>query len=92
MDSPEKGLEDRLIEKSYSLVLNSENENRKQQEGAVPIVLQIIVDDVDTFAEVAEAKGMDVHGPIEERGKKVYSITAPDRMPVVIQSSIALNK
>ncbi|WP_226580928.1 hypothetical protein [Halobacillus litoralis] len=51
-------------------------------------MLQIVVDDADAFADYAKKQGTDIHGPIEEHGEKMYSLTAPNGMPVTILSSI----
>lgn len=51
-------------------------------------MLQLIVDDADEFAACIKTSGVELNGPVEERGERIYSMTAPNRMPVTIQSSI----
>ncbi|MCA1021129.1 VOC family protein [Halobacillus litoralis] len=51
-------------------------------------MLQLVVDDADAFAEHAREQGVEIYGPIEEHGEKMYSTTAPDGMPVTILSSL----
>ncbi|KHE68565.1 hypothetical protein [Halobacillus sp. BBL2006] len=52
------------------------------------MMLQLIVDDADEFARYAKTNGVVLHGPMEEDGKRIYSIISPGRMPVTIQSAI----
>ncbi|MCD5325233.1 MULTISPECIES: VOC family protein [Pontibacillus] len=50
-------------------------------------MLQIVVDEGDDFASFAKEQGVEIHGPIEENGEKIYSVQAPNGMPVTIVSS-----
>ncbi|KGX93042.1 hypothetical protein N781_13295 [Pontibacillus halophilus JSM 076056 = DSM 19796] len=52
------------------------------------IMLQLVVDDADEFAQFAKHRELDLHGPIVEHGEKIYSLTAPNGMPMTIQSTI----
>lgn len=51
------------------------------------IMLQLIVDDADEFAQFASAKGVRLDGPMIENGEKIYSLTAPDGMQVTLHST-----
>ncbi|WP_345243873.1 hypothetical protein [Pontibacillus salipaludis] len=51
-------------------------------------MLQIVVDEADEFASFAKEQGVEIHGPIEEHGEKIYSLHAPNGMPVTIISTI----
>ncbi|MDX8288815.1 hypothetical protein SLL00_03380 [Metabacillus indicus] len=51
------------------------------------VMLQIIVDDADEFAEFASARGIKLDGPMFEEGEKIYALTAPDGMPLTIHSA-----
>jgi hypothetical protein len=51
------------------------------------VMLQLIVDDADEFAEFASARGVKLDGPMLEQGEKIYALTAPDGMPVTIHSA-----
>jgi len=51
-------------------------------------MLQLVVDDADAFANHAKENGLDLHGPMNEHGEKIYSLKAPNGMPVTIQSSV----
>ncbi|MEK3807107.1 hypothetical protein MHB63_11250 [Bacillus sp. FSL H8-0547] len=50
------------------------------------VMLQLIVDDADEFAEFASARGVKLDGPMFEQGEKIYALTAPDGMQVTIHS------
>ena len=52
------------------------------------IMLQIIVDDADTWAERAKSNGLDPHGPIDEHGERIYYLMAPGGLSVSFQSKI----
>jgi hypothetical protein len=51
-------------------------------------MLQLVVEDADEFASFVKANGVAVHGPFEEHGEKIYSLTAPNGMPMSIQSTL----
>lgn len=54
-------------------------------------MLQVIVDDADEYAEYVKSNGVEVQGPMKEHGEKMYSLTAPNGMPVTIQSSVTMD-
>ena len=49
-------------------------------------MLQIVVDDADRYAEQARANGLEVHGPMDAHGERIYSAVAPGGMPVAVLS------
>jgi hypothetical protein len=50
------------------------------------IMLQIVVDDADAFAEHARERGLAPQGPLESGGERIYFLRAPTGMPVSFQS------
>lgn len=46
------------------------------------MMLQIVVDDADAWADRARAGGLDPTGPIEQHGERIYFLEAPGRLPV----------
>jgi len=48
----------------------------------VGVMLQIVVDDADAWADRARAGGLDPTGPIEQHGERIYFLEAPGRLPV----------
>ncbi len=52
------------------------------------IMLQIIVDDADAFAEQAKANGLSPQGPVDEHGERIYFLQAPSGLPLSFQSSV----
>lgn len=59
-----------------------------QQSEGMPagIMLQIVVDDADAWAERARANGLEPSGPMDEHGERIYFLTAPGGLPVSFQS------
>lgn len=51
------------------------------------IMLQIVVDDADAFAEHARERGLAPRGPMESGGERIYFLRAPTGMPVSFQSA-----
>ena len=51
-------------------------------------MLQIIVDDADTFAEEARKNGLSPKGPDDAHGERIYFLEAPGGLPVSFQSKI----
>ncbi|MFD2670168.1 VOC family protein [Marinicrinis sediminis] len=49
-------------------------------------MLQLIVDDANAFAEHARQNGLSPHGPVTQHGEIIYYLTAPNGMPVTLQS------
>ena len=50
------------------------------------VMLQIVVDDADAWAEQARANGLEPSGPMDDHGERIYFLTAPDGLPVSFQS------
>lgn len=50
------------------------------------VMLQIVVDDADAFAERARAHGLDPRGPMDAHGERIYYLKAPTGLPVTFQS------
>ncbi|MCA0971690.1 hypothetical protein LCM20_13875 [Halobacillus litoralis] len=61
--------------------VDSVKENRCERK-----VLQVIVDDAEEFALMAKSNGLELEGPFVQEDKRVYTLTAHDRMPVTIHS------
>jgi hypothetical protein len=51
-------------------------------------MLQIVVDDADELASVAKTNGVDVSGPIDAHGERIYYATAPGGLSVSFQSRL----
>lgn len=52
------------------------------------VMLQIIVDDADAFAANAKENDLEVHGPIDEHGERIYFLKAPSGLAVSFQSCL----
>jgi hypothetical protein len=52
----------------------------------VGIMLQVIVDDADEWAENARKNGLEPEGPMDMFGERIFFLTAPDGMQVSFQS------
>jgi predicted enzyme related to lactoylglutathione lyase len=52
------------------------------------VMLQIVVDDADAVAEAAKANGVEVSGPIDAHGERIYYSTAPGGLSVSFQSQL----
>ena len=51
----------------------------------VGLMLQIVVDDADAVAETARRNGIDVQGPMEAHGEKIYFAVAPGGLSISFQ-------
>ena len=49
------------------------------------LMLQIVVDDADAVAATARKNGIDVNGPMEAHGEKIYFAVAPGGLGVSFQ-------
>lgn len=52
------------------------------------IMLQIVVDDADAFAEHAKANGLDPQGPVDAHGEHIYYLDTPSGLQVSFQSKL----
>jgi len=53
------------------------------------IMLQIVVDDADAWAENARKNGLEPSGPIDDHGERIYYLKAPGGLPISFQSTLA---
>ena len=49
------------------------------------LMLQIVVDDADAVAETARKNGIEVNGPVEAHGEKIFFAVAPGGLSVSFQ-------
>jgi hypothetical protein len=49
-------------------------------------MLQIVVDDADAFAERAKKNGLDVKGPDDAHGERIYYLEGAGGLPISFQS------
>jgi cytochrome c biogenesis protein ResB len=49
------------------------------------LMLQIVVDGADVVAETARKNGIEVNGPMEAHGEKIYFAVAPGGLSVSFQ-------
>ena len=52
------------------------------------LMLQIVVDDADAVAATARKNGIDVKGPMEAHGEKIYFAVAPGGLSVSFQEVV----
>ena len=52
------------------------------------VMLQIVVDDADAFADHAKNNGLDPSGPMDAHGERIYFIEAPGGLQVSFQSAL----
>ena len=52
------------------------------------IMLQIIVDNADAFAENAKKNGLEPQGPVESHGERIYYLMPASGLPISFQSKI----
>jgi hypothetical protein len=52
------------------------------------MMLQVVVDDADAFAEQARSQGLNPAGPAEAQGKRIYLLQAPTGLLISIQSRL----
>ncbi len=50
------------------------------------IMLQIVVDDADTWATEARGNGLEPAGPMDAHGERIYYLKAPGNLAVSFQS------
>ena len=58
---------------------------QKAADMPVGLMLQIVVDDADAVAATARQNGIDVQGPMEAHGEKIYFAIAPGGLSVSFQ-------
>ena len=56
------------------------------------IMLQIVVDDADAWAERARANGLKPQGPTDAHGERIYYLQAPGGLPIAFQSRLPGSK
>ncbi|MBT8108239.1 MAG: hypothetical protein KJP17_08395 [Gammaproteobacteria bacterium] len=61
---------------------------QKAADMPVGLMLQIVVDDADAVAATAKKNGIDVQGPMEAHGEKIYFAVAPGGLSVSFQQVI----
>ncbi|MCZ6725916.1 MAG: hypothetical protein O7A98_01020 [Acidobacteria bacterium] len=52
------------------------------------IMLQIVVEDADAWAQQARANGLDPEGPMDAHGERIYYLQAPTGLPMSFQSKL----
>ena len=55
------------------------------------IMLQIVVDDADAWAEQARSNGLEPQGPTDAHGERIYFLSAPTGLQVSFQSALGPN-
>ena len=58
---------------------------QKSADMPVGLMLQIVVDDADVVAATAKENGIDVQGPMEAHGEKIYFAVAPGGLSISFQ-------
>ncbi|MCH8124727.1 hypothetical protein IIC38_02005 [candidate division KSB1 bacterium] len=53
------------------------------------IMLQIVVDNADKWAEQAKANGLTPYGPTDAHGERIYYLQAPTGLAISFQSKLA---
>jgi hypothetical protein len=53
------------------------------------VMLQIVVDDADAYADYARTMGLSPRGPMDAHGERIYYIEAPTGLPISFQSRLA---
>ncbi len=51
-------------------------------------MLQIVVEDADQMANNARKSGIEVHGPTDAHGERIYFALAPSGLPITFQSKL----
>jgi hypothetical protein len=51
------------------------------------VMLQIIVDDADAFAEHASSNGLTPQGPMDAHGERIYFLKGPGELQISFQST-----
>jgi hypothetical protein len=52
------------------------------------IMLQVVVDDADVFAENARSNGLEPQGPMDMHGERIYFLKAPTGLQMSFQSAL----
>ena len=52
------------------------------------VMLQIIVDDADEFAEYATSNGLSPQGPMDAHGERIYFLKGPGELQLSFQSAM----
>ena len=52
------------------------------------IMLQVVVDDADAFAEHARSNNLEPQGPMDAHGERIYFLEAPGGLQMSFQSSL----
>ena len=52
------------------------------------VMLQIVVDDADAVAATAKRNGIDVQGPMQAHGEKIYFAVAPGGLSISFQEVV----
>ncbi len=52
------------------------------------VMLQIVVDDADAWAERARANGIKLAGPMDINNERAYYLEGPGSMPITFQSAL----
>lgn len=52
-------------------------------------MLQIVVDDADAWAERAKSNGLNVKGPDDAHGERIYYLEGPGGLPIAFQSKVS---
>ena len=52
------------------------------------LMLQLVVDDADAIAENARSNGLEVQGPMEAHGEKIYFAVAPGGLSISFQEVV----
>ncbi len=52
------------------------------------IMLQVVVDDADAFAEHARKNGLEPKGPMDAHGERIFMLEGPDGMQMSFQSKL----
>ena len=52
------------------------------------VMLQVVVDDANAFAEHARSNGLDPQGPMDMHGERIYFLKAPTGLQMSFQSAL----
>jgi len=58
---------------------------QKSESMPAGLMLQLVVDDADAVAATAKENGIDVQGPMEAHGEKIYFAVAPGGLSISFQ-------
>ena len=62
---------------------------QKAENMPVGLMLQLVVDDADAVAANAKASGIEVQGPMEAHGEKIYFAVAPGGLSISFQEVLS---